>query len=210
MRHDEADVGIAAEHAGIEQVGKGVRRLERHVHQRGRASPGAAVGVRVGEHDGTAAVQLGPQGLQPRIAEADVVVSALHREAVGMQLVRGTGDLRQARLRVVGRQRGQQAEAVRVLAHEPSAIVVGLPQLRHVRRDVAQHLHLDAGAVHVGEGRSRVPAHRFVDAPARLPELPGDLLLRFGRRRREKVAVNVDPVIHQHALSSLALAVRPR
>ena len=82
----------------------GFSRQASDLGQQVAAFPGAAIGVGMREQHGLAPVQLGPDRLQPGIAQHHVVEDVLAREAVAPQLVRRARDLGEAGVGIVGRQ----------------------------------------------------------------------------------------------------------
>jgi hypothetical protein len=137
--------------------------------------PGDRLGgqfARVHEYDGLAAVQVGQQRCEARVAQIAAGVAGQQYDAVGVQGVQGVLGLRDRALDVGQGQGGEQPEPARIGAYEVGGVLVDLPrplpglgviaQVGTGRRN-RQHAGGDAVAVHELQ-RGRWGPVRQVDA----------------------------------------------
>ena len=130
VREDPADVRILLRRAAEHQMRDGARRVGR-VFDRARRDAGHHVAAAVGRQrvhvdHGLAAVELGIDRREGRIAEIFAVVARQQADAVGLERVEGVFDFLQAAVGVRRRDRREQAEAAGMIAHELGAVFVDL------------------------------------------------------------------------------------
>ena len=195
VREDPADVGILLRRAAEHQMRDGARRVG-GVFDRARRNAGHHVGAAIGRQrvhvdHRLAAVELGIDRRERCVAEIFSVVACQQADAVGLERVEGVFDFLQAAVGVRRRDRGEQAEAARMIAHELGAVFVDLAaELAGflivappgAGLDLRQHRRPDAALVHVVERHLHRP---FWRAGLVLAE-------RLAMLRRQEMVVDVD------------------
>src|SRR6185312_15714377 len=98
MREDQVEILKAAEDPRVEHIDHGTCRIEGRFDQRAGLAQACLLVThrcRMQEDRRAAAIELGPDRLEARIAEIDAAVIALDREAFAIELVDAAAQLRE-------------------------------------------------------------------------------------------------------------------
>ena len=152
------------------------------------------------EGNGAAAIELGHDRLERRIAQPLVAIAGEQRDAVRLELVEPVFDLAQARLDMRQRHRHERPEPTRMVGRKLRRIVVGIPRKAaallviadpHARRRHRRDGGGDGGAVHVLERALRRPVERRrLQARAHL----------LDEERGDDVVMDIDAVWLRHGV----------
>ena len=199
VREDPADVGEFGRHAAEHDVGDGAGGIGCEFDRR-RADAGhdLAAAVWRGRMDidhGLAAVELGIDRLERRIAKIFVAVAREQPDAVGLERIEDVFDLLQAALRVGRRDRCEQAEAAGVVLDHLGAILVAIPGEPARQRDIIVE---PCARLHERDDRGRDPAlvhlvERHLRGPLRRPAAAALGRHDVGVNGRDVMVMDVDP-----------------
>lgn len=204
VREDDAQVRMAGQRAGVDEMRDGAGDVEDELHERRRVPEAglreAGRGGGVEQDGGAAPVELGQDRVEGGLAEVAGGVVGRQDHAVEREVAQAVVDLRQGRVHVRQWQVRQGAEATGVLVDDLGRRLIetagefrcaappGEP-VRGGRRD-RQDLGVDPLTVHEVQRTGQAPL-RYGDAAveAAQPGLPGGLQIGGG----QEVGVDVDP-----------------